>query len=119
MNFTHEFDTHGWKTFHRLVYVDPHGARVVGNWALYEHPAFISSKEMSGGQETDMTPATGYFALTDYYTENGPLVAGYSRAPLGSSALIEVTEYELTKDEHEAEQASDGEADDDEFALKA
>lgn len=119
MNFTHEFDGHGWKTYHRLVWLNPEGKRVEGPWALYEHPAFISSKEMSGGQEADMTPSTGYFALTDYYTMNGPLVAGYSNAPLGLSELIKVTQYELTKEEHEAEQASEGEADDDEFALKA
>jgi hypothetical protein len=119
MNLIHEFDAHGWKTFHRLVWISPEGKRVEGTWALFEHPAFISAKELSGDQESSMTPAAGYFALTDYYTAEGSMVAGYSSSSLGSSEPITVTSYELTQAEHEAAQAADGEANDDEFALKA
>lgn len=117
MKFTHEFDSHGFKTFHRLVWVNPHGERIAGDWALYEAPAFLSVEEIGGREESEMTPRTGFFALTDYYTSNGSLVAAYSAFRGGPAGSFEVAVHELTEEEHKAEQAAEGEADDAEFAL--
>lgn len=120
MNFVHEIDSHGWKTFHRLVCINTESERIEGTWALHEHPAFLSGKELSGENESDMTPSAGYFALTDYYTSGGSMVAAYTAYPDGRvTEVIQFTTHELTQEEHAAAQASDGEANDDEFALKA
>jgi hypothetical protein len=113
MKFIHEFDPHGWKTYHRLVWINPQGERIAGDWALYEAPAFFSVKHIAGEAETDMFPDVGYFALTDYFTGSGSRVSAYSSRTLA----IEVTQHEFTKEEHAEAQAAEGEADDDTFAL--
>jgi len=124
MKFIHEFDSHGWKTYHRLVWLNPLGERIEGGWALYEAPAFLSVEEMGGKREPELTPPVGYFALTDYYTSGGSMVAAYSALKSVANYVTDVTVHELTKEEHLAEQAADGEADegeagDNEFVLKA
>jgi hypothetical protein len=121
--FIHEFDSWGWKTYHRLVWIDG-DKRIEGDWALFEQPAFLSLGRMKNQPEADMVPGVGYFALTDYFTSTGSKIGSFRLGVSLFDGAILSREHDLTKEEHEAAQASEGEADvddeadDQEFALK-
>lgn len=116
MSFVHEHDDHGWQTLHRLVSIDAEGKRVEGNWALFDKPAFLSFKKMTGVEDQSITPEAGYLALTEYYTETEDMVVPYGSF---DGERIEFETKALTQAEHHAlVNPDEGDAaDDSEFSL--
>jgi hypothetical protein len=103
MKIIHQF-CEGWRLTHRLVLERSDGTRVEGEWARYEHPAFLTDHEIEEGtgiiiSTTDgVVPISGYMGFTDYYQGCAPRLTRYG---------IPVDHIEYT-----TEEVKEGEAED-------